>query len=148
MNDLGRDGVPKSLWHARLQTTDLVDPLKSDCESPKSVILAAWIRNMSESKAKLLTIEEVATPLKLPSSGGGVIVSSSGTTLRHRRKPTFAADIFRFFCLSIDRGSFAGCTSTSPGARTRHGERGMKDTDHFLTDVPFTSAVNGSIEEH
>ena len=30
----------------------------------------------------------------------------------------------------------------------RHGERGMKDTDHFLADVPFTSAVNGSIEEH
>jgi hypothetical protein len=24
----------------------------------------------------------------------------------------------------------------------------MKDTDHFLTGVPFTSAVNGSIEEH
>jgi hypothetical protein len=30
----------------------------------------------------------------------------------------------------------------------RKGERGMKDTDHFLTGVPFTSAVNGSIEEH
>jgi hypothetical protein len=24
----------------------------------------------------------------------------------------------------------------------------MKDTDHLLTGVPFTSAVNGSIEEH
>jgi hypothetical protein len=36
----------------------------------------------------------------------------------------------------------------SAGKRTRHGERGMKDTDHFLTGVPFTSAVNGSIEEH
>jgi hypothetical protein len=35
-----------------------------------------------------------------------------------------------------------------PGKRTRRGERGMTDTDHFLTDVPFTSAVNGSIEEH
>ena len=23
----------------------------------------------------------------------------------------------------------------------------MKDTDHFLTGVPFTSAVNGSVEE-
>jgi hypothetical protein len=34
-----------------------------------------------------------------------------------------------------------------PEKRTRHGERGMKDTDHFLTGVPFTSAVNGSIEE-
>jgi len=30
----------------------------------------------------------------------------------------------------------------------RKGERGMKYTDHFLTGVPFTSAVNGSIEEH
>jgi hypothetical protein len=36
----------------------------------------------------------------------------------------------------------------SAGKRTRRGERGMKDTDHFLTGVPFTSAVNGSIEEH
>jgi hypothetical protein len=27
----------------------------------------------------------------------------------------------------------------------RKGERGMKYTDHFLTGVPFTSAVNGSI---
>jgi hypothetical protein len=112
------------------------------------VILAARIRNMCESRAMLLTIEEVATPLKLPSSGVGVIMSSSSTTLRHRRIPTFPADIFRFFCLSIDRGSFAGCTSTSPGERTMHGKRGMKDTDHFLTGVPFTFAVNGSIEEH
>src|ERR1700674_5109664 len=36
----------------------------------------------------------------------------------------------------------------SPGKRTRHGERGMKDTDHFLTGVPFTSAANASIKEH
>jgi hypothetical protein len=67
------------------------------------LILAARIRNMCESKAKLLTIEEAATPLNLPSSGGGGIMSGAGTTLRHRRKPAFPADIFRFFCLSIDR---------------------------------------------
>src|ERR1700730_16276282 len=36
---------------------------------------------------------------------------------------------------------------TFTGKRTRHGERGMKDTDHFLMDAPFTSAVNGSVEE-
>ena len=30
----------------------------------------------------------------------------------------------------------------------RKGERGMKDTDHFLMGVPFTSTVNESIEEH
>src|SRR6266851_9394118 len=35
----------------------------------------------------------------------------------------------------------------SPGKRTRHGERGMKDTDHFLLDAPFTSSVNGSLDE-
>src|SRR5712692_1100071 len=35
----------------------------------------------------------------------------------------------------------------SPGKRTRHGERGMKDTDHFLMDAPFTSSVNGSVDE-
>src|SRR5713226_9768738 len=35
----------------------------------------------------------------------------------------------------------------SPGKPTRHGERGMKDTDHFLMDAPFTSAVNGSVDE-
>jgi hypothetical protein len=35
----------------------------------------------------------------------------------------------------------------SAGKRTRRGERGMKDTDHFLTDVPFTFVVNGSVEE-
>src|ERR1700686_5631734 len=35
----------------------------------------------------------------------------------------------------------------SPGKRTRQGERGMKDTDHFLMDAPFTSSVNGSLDE-
>src|SRR6266550_1181266 len=35
----------------------------------------------------------------------------------------------------------------SPGKRTRHGERGMKDTAHFLMDAPFTSSVNGSLED-
>lgn len=69
----------------------------------RTVILAARIRNMSESKAMLLTIEEVTTPLNLPSPGIGGIMSRAGTTLRHRRKPSFPADIFRFFCLSIDR---------------------------------------------
>jgi hypothetical protein len=35
-SDLGRDGVPKTLPRGRSQTTDFVDPPKSDCESPKS----------------------------------------------------------------------------------------------------------------
>src|SRR5260370_29289978 len=35
----------------------------------------------------------------------------------------------------------------SHGKPTRHGERGMKDTDNFLMDAPFTSAVNGSVDE-
>jgi hypothetical protein len=102
MNDLVRDAVPKSLPHGRSQTTDFVDPRKPNCDPPNSSDFDG-LDSKHESKATLLTIEEVATPLKLPSSVVGGIMSRAGTTLRHRRKPTFPADIFRFFCLSIDR---------------------------------------------
>ncbi len=36
----------------------------------------------------------------------------------------------------------------SNASAVRKGERCMKYTDHFLAGVPFTSVVNGSIEEH
>ena len=71
----------------------------------------------------------------------------SGTLSEHELRHEFCQmepasnSVFR----DVPRGE---ASLASPRKRTRHGERGMKDTDHFLTDVPFTSAVNGSIEEH
>jgi|SRR5580704_8177687 hypothetical protein len=118
-----------------------------DWPPDEQVILAARIRNMSESKPMLWPIEKVATALKPTSSGVGGIMSMAGTTLRHRRKPPFLADIFLFFCLSIVR-RLPRWLCEHASRRTRHGERGMTDTDHFLTGIAFTSAVNGSIEEH
>jgi hypothetical protein len=63
--------------------------------------------------------------------------------LRTRVLPDGASSNCVFRNVPGDAASLA-----SPGKRARHGERGMNDTDHFLTGDPFTSAVNGSIEEH
>jgi hypothetical protein len=64
------------------------------------------------------------------------------TRTKARVQPDGAASNSVFRDVPGDAASFA-----SPGKRTRRGERGMKDTDHFLTGVPFTSVVNGSVEE-
>jgi hypothetical protein len=71
----------------------------------------------------------------------------SGTLSEHEQSPEFCQGEphrtvpFETYLVTQHR-------SHLPEKRTRHGERGMKDTDHFLAGVPFTSAVNGSIEEH
>jgi hypothetical protein len=71
----------------------------------------------------------------------------SGTLSEHEQSPEFCQGEphrtvpFETYLVTQDR-------SHLPEKRTRHGERGMKDTDHFLAGVPFTSAVIGSIEEH
>ena len=67
-------------------------------------------------------------------------LSEHGTQARVLPDGAASNSVFR----DVPRGA---ASLASPGKRTRHGERGMKDTDHFLTDVPFTSAVNGSVEE-
>jgi hypothetical protein len=46
---------------------------------------------------------------------------------------------------AIQIGAIWRVPDSGPGVE---GDRCMKDTDHFLAGVPFTSVVNGSIEEH
>src|ERR1700730_6111360 len=70
-----------------------------------------------------------------------------GNTQRTRTKTRVLPD--RASSNSVLRDVLRGAAShASPRKRTRHGERGMKDTDHFFVGVPCTSAVNGSTEEH
>jgi len=58
MNDIGRHGVPKPLPHGRSQTTDLVDPRKPNCESPKSDFGGIRTR-MANRTNELLAVQDI-----------------------------------------------------------------------------------------